>query len=209
MTEQTSYPLSWPEGWPRTASGQRRDSPFKRGTQFGARYHSMDESRRELANELERLGARKIVLSTNMRLRIDGLPYSNQAQPTDTGAAVYFEIKGKPTSLACDRWRRVEDNIWAIKCKIYNLRADERYGVGSIAQAFRGYMALPAVGESSASDWWRTLGVPINATADQVKAAYRLLASKHHPDRGGDAELFMRVQTAWEKFCQNQEVTHD
>jgi len=200
MSEQTSFPLSWPEGWPRTAPHLRRDSPFLRPAKFAARYHSMEEARRELARELNLLGARREVLSTNVQLQLDGVPYSGRTPPADPGAAVYFTLKEKPTSLACDRWRRVEDNIWAIKCKIYNLRADERYGVGSIEQAFRGYMALPAPGESGASDWWRTLGVPVNASPTQVRDAYRLLVKKHHPDRNGEADLFRRVQAAYQQF---------
>lgn len=165
----------------------------------------MDESRRELANELERLGSRKVILSTNVRLRIDGLPYFGQSQPTDTGVAVYFELKSKATSLACDKWNRVEDNMWAIKCKIANIRADSRWGVGSIDQAFRGYMALPGIGESVASEWHRVLGVAINASFDQVRDAYRILAFKHHPDRGGDVELFHRVQAEWDRY--NKQLT--
>lgn len=74
----------------------------------------------------------------------------------DRGAAVYFEMKGKPVSLACDKWNRVEDNIWAIAKHIEALRGQQRWGVGSIEQAFRGYTALPAIGESSASEWWKT-----------------------------------------------------
>lgn len=202
MSEQTSYPLSWPEGWPRTAPHLRRESPFKRGLRFAARWHSMDEARRELARELNLLGARNEILSTNVQLRLDGVPYSGRAAPADPGAAVYFQLKGKPTSLACDKWRRVEDNIWAIKCKIYNLRADERYGVGSIEQAFRGYMALPGIGQTSGANWWQVLGVTINASPEQVKDAYRVLVAKHHPDKGGDAEMFHRVTEAWRQFEQ-------
>lgn len=160
----------------------------------------MDEARRGLANELHRLGARKEVLSTNVRLRIDGNPYSNQAQPEDTGAAVYFELKGRLVSLACDKWRRVECNIWAIVKHIESIRGQERWGVGTVDQAFRGYMALPAPGQSSGIQWWTVLGVPINATPEQVKAAYRILVAKHHPDRGGDVDLFHRVQEAWRMF---------
>lgn len=200
MSEQTSFPLSWPENWPRTVGHQRRDSPFKRPVAFAARGHSMDECRRALARELNLLGARKEVLSTNVQLRLDGLPYSNRAQPDDPGAAVYFDLKNKPVSLACDKWRRVEDNIWAIIKHIESIRGQARWGVGNVEQAFRGYMALPAPGQTSGANWWQTLGVAINATPGQVREAYLQLVKKHHPDRQGDPELFRRVQEAWQQF---------
>src|ERR1043165_2310729 len=169
MSEQTAYPLSWPDNWPRTPGHRRRESPFRRASRFAARGHSMDECRRELANELSRLGGRKEILSTNVKLRLDGLPSRNQAQHEDVGGAVYFELKGKPVSLACDKWRRVEDNIWAIVKHIESIRGQERWGVGSVEQAFRGYMALPGPGQTSGIQWWTVLGVPINASVDQVR----------------------------------------
>lgn len=204
MSEQTSFPLAWPENWPRTPRHQRRTSPFQRAVRYAARGRSMDEARRGLAGELARLGARKEVLSTNVKLRIDGMPYSNQAQPDDVGAAVYFELKGKPVSLACDKWNRVECNIWAIVKHIESIRGQDRWGVGSVEQAFRGYMALPAPGQTSGIQWWTVLGVPINASPEQVKDAYRILAVKHHPDKGGDVELWHRLQQAWEMFQMTQ-----
>ena len=42
------------------------------------------------------------------------------------------------------------------------------------------------------------LGVPQNATTDDIKRAYRKLAREHHPDKGGDAEKFKKVQEAYE-----------
>jgi hypothetical protein len=163
----------------------------------------MEGARTFLGGELDRLGARKPILSTNMELRLDGMPRAGQMQPNDTGAAVYFELKGKPVSLACDKWLRVEDNIWAIAKHIEALRGQERWGVGSIERAFTGYLALPAVGESSASDWWKTLGVPVNADPEMVRKAYRILVKKHHPDAAGDPELFRRIQQAMDRFEYN------
>lgn len=75
-----AYPLHWPAGWPRTSAPQR--SRFDGG---------FAKIRDELFAEIERLGGRYIVLSTNVALRRDGLPYANQAEPPDSGVAVYFE----------------------------------------------------------------------------------------------------------------------
>jgi hypothetical protein len=132
----------------------------------------------------------------------DGPPISTYKQPADPGVAIYFSINKKPVSLACDKWLRVEDNIWALAKHIEALRGQDRWGVGTIEQAFRGYMALPGIGQSSGSKWWETLGVPINSTVEQVKEAYRILVKKHHPDRNGDAELFHRIQEAFQQFEQ-------
>lgn len=162
----------------------------------------MENARRFLADELYRLGVSdwNTILSTNVRLRVDGNPYSGQAQPVDTGAAVFFKLKNRDTALACDKWDRVECNIWAIAKHIESIRGQARWGVGNIEQAFRGYTAIP---ESTGADWWTTLGVAINATEEQVQAAYRSLVKQHHPDvAGGDAAKFRAVQTAWEAFQQ-------
>jgi len=40
------------------------------------------------------------------------------------------------------------------------------------------------------------LGVPANATREQVRAAYRSLARKHHPDKGGDPAIFVQINAA-------------
>jgi DnaJ-domain-containing protein 1 len=45
------------------------------------------------------------------------------------------------------------------------------------------------------------LGLTPNASIDDVKRRHRELAMKHHPDRGGDAKEFARVQTAYERAC--------
>lgn len=46
-------------------------------------------------------------------------------------------------------------------------------------------------------DHYNTLGVAKTASADDIKKAYRQLASKHHPDKGGDTATFQNIQTAY------------
>ena len=51
--------------------------------------------------------------------------------------------------------------------------------------------ALPAP-----EQWFQVLGVASTATCAEIDAAYRALAMKHHPDRGGDAREMARINIA-------------
>ncbi len=44
------------------------------------------------------------------------------------------------------------------------------------------------------------LGVRAGARADEIKARYRELAMRHHPDRGGDPEQMRRVNEAYRQL---------
>ena len=46
------------------------------------------------------------------------------------------------------------------------------------------------------------LEVPPTATIDQAKRAYRQLARRYHPDRGGDVQQFIRVRRAYEALLE-------
>jgi hypothetical protein len=43
------------------------------------------------------------------------------------------------------------------------------------------------------------LGLFIQATGEDIQAAYHRLAMQHHPDRGGDAEQFKKIVEAYKK----------
>ena len=47
------------------------------------------------------------------------------------------------------------------------------------------------------TDHYSTLGVAKTASADEIKRAYRRLASQHHPDKGGDVKKFQEIEQAY------------
>jgi len=55
---------------------------------------------------------------------------------------------------------------------------------------------------------YETLGVPKGASDEDIKRAYRKLAAKHHPDRGGDTAKFQEIQSAYETLTDPQKRAH-
>ncbi|CAB4241741.1 chaperone protein DnaJ [uncultured Caudovirales phage] len=47
---------------------------------------------------------------------------------------------------------------------------------------------------------YQILGLKSGASEEEVKQAYRKLAMKHHPDRGGNEEEFKKIKEAYEKI---------
>lgn len=180
----TAHPLTWPVGWKRTG--------YRTRSRYGDR--SVAGARAELVGELRLMGAKDVVISSNLELRNDGMPRSGQRQPTDPGVAVYFKRKGKNGCFACDTWLAVEDNIWAIVLTVRALRQIDRAGASDMLdRAFTGFAALPA----PSVDWWTVLGLPRTSPEADIRARYHELVKQHHPDMGGDRGAFEQIQEAW------------
>lgn len=185
----TAFPLSWPTGWKRTS--------YRTRSRYGDR--SIAGARAELVGELRLMGAKDVIISSNLELRNDGLPRSGQRQPSDTGVAVYFKRKGKNGCFACDTWLAVEDNLWAIVLTIRALRQIDRAGASDMLdRAFTGFQALPA----PTVEWWQVLGVEPDVADVIIRARYRELVKQHHPDAGGDRIQLERIQNAWQQYRQ-------
>lgn len=47
-------------------------------------------------------------------------------------------------------------------------------------------------------DYYKILGVPRDASEEEIKKAYRRLAHKYHPDKGGDEKKFKEINEAYQ-----------
>ncbi len=184
MKSTESFPLHWPAGHPRTADDKRRQAAFK--TKFGAAVAS-------LLREVKLLEGQTLVISSNVKVKNDGMPYATEPNPRDPGVAIYFRLSGKPIALACDKWKYVEDNIRALALSIKAMRATERYGVSSMLdRVFQGFVALP---DASARPWYEVLHVAPDAPLDEIRTAFRNRSKQVHPDVGGsDAQQHEVIQ---------------
>lgn len=189
-----SYPLHWPNGWPRTGRQKR--------AQFST---SMAAARDGLLDEIRLLGGTGVIISSNIETYTRGgqeIPYANQKRPDDCGVAVYFNLKNEPCVFACDRWNRVQDNVQAIRKTIEALRGIERWGSSEMLnRVFTGFAALPekATGFNGVT-WYGVLGYDSpNQPYEEYRTAYRRLAKEMHPDNGGSDEEMARLNWAIEQ----------
>lgn len=192
--------MEWPAGWPRTNPEDRQHSRFgeKSFSSYGMKPVSMSKARVTLLAELERLGASSVVLSTNKELRLDGLPRAGRRTPEDVGVAVYFILDGRDQCIPCDKWRRVEDNLWAITKTIEALRGIERWGAKEMVNAaFSGFKALPSPDDVVINYIQYFADCPTKAHA---KERYRKLAKELHPDQGGDGSAFQEMKRQYEQL---------
>lgn len=186
-----AYPCRWPEGWERTPEYKRQTSRYQ--TEFV-------RARDDIMRQLKLMGAREVVLTTNIPLRRDGLPLAGQSEPRDPAVAVYWveqawnsqrqTYEHKQRVIACDHWRKVKENLRAIGVAIDALRALKRSGATQVSdRAFLGFDALP--NPDTRKTWRAVLGFApgVTPTRAMVEQRFRELSLRHHPDHGGSGDM--------------------
>lgn len=171
-----SFPLTWPDGWPRTKS--REPGRFK--TSLSAALKNVRDSLQLFGRDSGRTVS-NMVLSSNVTLGV--------TKPVDPGVAVWFLWDGEIRCIPVDRYSSVEANLQAIHHVIEARRVELRHGTLALVRAsFRGFTpALPAPGAKR--HWSEVLEFQTrNAAevgADAIDARYRRLATLRHPDKPG------------------------
>jgi DnaJ domain len=155
---------------------------------------------RDLLAVVRKMGATNLTVST-----------SEQVDKGTGTSEIVFDRGGRRYVFRCQKYPDPRDNLRAAQLSISLLyRAMEEYGVVTDEKAktvefsrfFQPFEALPddtvlLLGDG-ATKWWDLLNVRPNATKADVVGAFRALAHIHHPDVGGDAEMFKRIRKAYE-----------
>lgn len=179
-----SYPLSWPEGLPRTE--RKVSSQFR--TTLTAALNNVRKSLEAFGRDSGR-AMKDISITSNVTL--------GETRPGDTGVAVWFEWDGQQRCIAVDRYPKPEDNLQAIHHVLEARRTEMRHGgLHVVRQTFKGFTALPA--PPGRKSWREVLkfkdGEPVTPAA--LSERYRDLASRAHPDAGGSQDAMAELNRA-------------
>ena len=158
-----------------------RPAPFR--TSYGRTLNLLER-------ELDMLRARNVVLQVALDekdIRLDGQPRA-RARASHPGVILAFDSKYGPLKYATAEFTTWDDNLRAIALGLEALRKVDRYGITKRGEQYTGWKQL-AAGPSMDEETARAV---INHHGGSIRAA--LMAT--HPDRGGDADEFQRVQDA-------------
>lgn len=197
--------LQWPAGFTRTPA-QNRERTWKFGSTRGS-------TTSQLAAEMERLDPddwRCETGSGGAHTKKNGLPKTS-ANPDDPGFVLRWSKDGSQFAVACDRYARLDSNMRAVLLWVREtrLRGDRPVETGEDEFATA---RLPSGDEDAIEvpeQPHEVLGVAPDADDFEVRATYYDRVKEVHPDQGGSAEQFQRVQQAQEQMLEDASAQVD
>jgi DnaJ-domain-containing protein 1 len=190
--------INWPTGWGRTPPQEReRTHKFEAG---------MGQTTKELARELDRMDVDEWRASTGSGgayTKSNGMP-KYDANPDDPGFVLRWVDGDEQYAVACDHYTDLSANVRAVYLWLNETRMRSNRPVQTGESAFAA-ARLPSgddeetiVAGGEITPAHELLGVPQDASPDQIKAAYRDQLTEKHPDQGGSKEAFKRLKQAYE-----------
>lgn len=201
--------------WPEKDTLERKKAPFGPATWEG--------TLKLLSRELKAISARDITLRTMHSaddVRLDGKLKGDSRAPKHPGVMLTFErfeglddqghSKFVALRFPCDTFTYWKDNVRAIALALEALRKVDRYGVRSGSQ-YAGFKALPAgdftveITPELAADFIAkaagmgnvpSIANSILATPIFAETVYKTAAKALHPDKGGNADEFKKLESA-------------
>lgn len=173
------------------------------------------KSKQLLQDELRRVDAQNVTVYTShppQQITRDGWPRADR-QPPDPGIVLEFDKltddgHWQRLRFPCGTFKLWEENLRAIALALEALRKIDRYGVVTGAQ-YAGFKALPPAEEGSegqtveqAADFvakcagMEGMGAQVLSNPVFGDLAYKTAAKQLHPDKGGDAKIFQKLESS-------------
>ena len=190
MNTINAYPLTWPSQFPRTKIRDKGKFSSTLSSALKNVKKSIELFAKDSGKKLEGL-----IISSNVTLGV---------KPDDTGVSVWFTWDNMKVCIPVDRYSSVESNLQAIHHIIEARRVELRHGTLALVRAtFQGFKSLPP--PVSKKLWWQVLNVDEHALPIEIKASFRKLASKYHPDKfnGSDSKM-SEINLAFQESGQDQ-----
>jgi len=152
---------------------------------------------------------KKELMNTMKKIEATSLKISNDEFTGEV--KVIFDRNGRRYTKTCNKWENSLDNLRAIQLSIeYLYRAIEVYGVDNYEEEFDQLFNTMFIGMEATPDdgalligtgdkeWWEMLGVDKTASKEAIINAFKALAKVHHPDVGGDSNVFKQLRRAYD-----------
>jgi hypothetical protein len=182
----TAYPISWPQGIPRTPEGRWSGTTLK--TELPAALKNVTNSLRRFGDATGKRVS-DVVISSNYSLGV--------SNPKDPGVAVWFVWDGRERCIAVDRYAKLAQNLQAIHLILEARITEARHGgLRIVQQTFTGFLALPSPTMAGDKTCWQILDLQPGSNKERILDAHREKAKLIHPDKGGSEEDMAALNSA-------------
>lgn len=161
-------PLKWPSYIPAIPLVQQRgDSGFSANM-------TLDDALRFLDDEITAAGIKQAVLYTDFeQVNVERL---RKKLGSRTGVCLQVKHLDREYILTCDKWQRIEHNVYALHLAFRNWSGMEKWGIGSIPTLMAGFEISRSQEEikeeEKLAECFRKFGLGSTATLDDATAIY-------------------------------------
>ncbi|MEK6746778.1 MAG: hypothetical protein AABY33_07085 [Pseudomonadota bacterium] len=164
-------PLSWPESIPVTAKMQQRsDNGFSADM-------SLTDAINFLKEEIEATGINHAVLYLDVEQpQVERL---RKKIGSRTGACLHLKYRDKGYIITCDRWQKMEHNIYAMHLAVRQWLNMQRWGIGWLSMLMAGFEIEAGYDINDAptegldiAECLKSFGLGSTATLDDATAIY-------------------------------------
>ena len=185
-------PLKWPSYIPATPlTKQRGDSGFSANM-------TLTDAIRFLDEEITAVGIKQAVLYTDFeQVNVERL---RKKLGSRTGICLQVKHLNHEYILTCDKWQRIEHNVYAIHLAFRNWSSMEKWGIGSILTLMAGFeierLQEVVQEEENLAEYLKEFGLGSTATLDDATAIYHRRAR----NISGDTEQLVKLNQTMDEI---------